>query len=303
MRELIPLFIDNLLPVVLATSAGYALSKTVTIDPHALSRVILYIFSPCLIFNLLTNNHLSNGEILQVVSYAMVSILTFGIIAWMISSVLRLDRISRNVVLLTSMFMNAGNFGLPVVLFAFGERALSYASLFFVTSAILAYTLGVMIASMGSASIKQSLKELLKLPVVYALLIAFVFIITGWHMPMFMERTISLMAGASIPAMLVLLGMQLTKIVWSARFAPILIASAIRLLISPVLAWFLAPFFSITGVARQAGVLEASMPTAILTTMLATEYDLQPQLVTTIVLITTLLSPFTITPLLAFLGA
>ncbi len=302
MKDLIPLFIDHLLPVLLAASAGYALSKTIGVDPRTLSRVIFYIFSPCLIFDLLTKSHLSNGEILRVMSLTSVSILSCGAIALIICWGLRLDRSTRSVVLLTSMFMNAGNFGLSVVLFALGQQALSYASLFFVTSAILAYTLGVMIASMGSASMLGALRELSKLPVIYALVIALFFVIAKWQVPVFIERTISLLAEASIPAMLVLLGMQLSKVVWSNRFVPIVTSSVVRLIISPALIWFLAPLFQVTGVVRQAGVLEAAMPSAVLTTMLATEYNLQPQLVTMIVLITTLLSPLTITPLLALLG-
>jgi predicted permease len=57
------------------------------------------------------------------------------------------------------------------------------------------------------------------------------------------------------------------------------------------------------GPAQQAVVLEAGMPVAVLTTILATEFDVEPTFVTTAVLITTLLSPLTLTPLLAILGA
>jgi len=58
-----------------------------------------------------------------------------------------------------------------------------------------------------------------------------------------------------------------------------------------------------TGPSYQAVVLEAAMPVAVLTTILATEFDAEPTFVTTAVLVTTLISPFTLTPLLAFLGA
>jgi predicted permease len=52
----------------------------------------------------------------------------------------------------------------------------------------------------------------------------------------------------------------------------------------------------------QAGVTEASMPTAVMTTILATEFDASPALVSGIVTATTVLSPLTLTPLLAYLG-
>jgi predicted permease len=57
------------------------------------------------------------------------------------------------------------------------------------------------------------------------------------------------------------------------------------------------------GAAFQAGMVEAAVPTAITATVLATEYDIEPAFVTTAVLISTLLSPLTLTPILAYLGA
>jgi predicted permease len=53
----------------------------------------------------------------------------------------------------------------------------------------------------------------------------------------------------------------------------------------------------------QAGISESAMPTAVVMTVLATEYDIEPSFITTVVFMSTLLSPLTITPLLAYLGA
>jgi len=77
---------------------------------------------------------------------------------------------------------------------------------------------------------------------------------------------------------------------------------ALRLLIAPVIALGLAALFGIQGFARQGSVTEASMPTMVSSTVLATEYQLDSKLVTAIVFISTLLSPLTLTPLLVFLG-
>jgi predicted permease len=48
--------------------------------------------------------------------------------------------------------------------------------------------------------------------------------------------------------------------------------------------------------------MEAAMPTAVLTTVIALEFDVEPDFVTGVVLATTLLSPLTVTPLIAALG-
>ena len=97
--------------------------------------------------------------------------------------------------------------------------------------------------------------------------------------------------------------MQLVNIKLNGQVLPLILTSSMRLIIAPLLAMGLSKVFGMTGPAYQAVVLEAAMPVAVLTTILATEFDAQPSFVTAAVLVSTLLSPFTLTPLLAFLGA
>ena len=299
---MIELFLNNLLPVLLAVGAGYLAARYLKVDPRSLSRVTFYIFSPCLIFTLLTQSELSNGDILKMAAFAAGVVFLVGGIAWIAGRLFRLERRTLAAVVITSMFMNAGNFGLAVVYFGFGETALAYASVFFVTNAILVYTVGVLIASLGKASFSHSLLNLVKVPAIYAMGLAFLFMYTGWQLPIPLERTTGLLGDAAIPAMLVLLGLQLYSVSWAGNILPLALSSVVRLLVSPAIAIGLSVLLSIGGPFRQAAVLQAAMPTAVLTTVLATEYDVHPRFVTSVVFITTLLSMFTLTPLLAFLG-
>ncbi|MBM3821059.1 MAG: hypothetical protein FJW14_18865 [Acidimicrobiia bacterium] len=57
----------------------------------------------------------------------------------------------------------------------------------------------------------------------------------------------------------------------------------------------------LAGPAFQAGVLQASMPAAIVTTIIALEFDVAPRFVTSVVFLSTLLSPITLTGLIAWL--
>jgi hypothetical protein len=255
------------------------------------------------LFTLLTQNRLSGNEISRVMLFAVACTTLIGVLTFIFGTGFRLERRMLAGVMLSSMFMNAGNYGMPVVLFAFGETALSYASLYFVTSAILAYTLGAVIASLGSVSLLRALANLLKVPSVYALALALVFLATGWKVPIPLERTFELLGDASIPGMLVLLGLQLQTAVWSNNSLPMTLAGSMRLLVSPLVALLLIPFFGLVEPARQALILQAAMPTAVLTTVLATEFNTEPSFVSATVLITTLLTPLTLTPLLAMLGA
>ncbi|MFN2126648.1 MAG: AEC family transporter, partial [Anaerolineales bacterium] len=156
MNDLIRIFTDNLLPVFLASGSGFLLSKFLKINPRPISQAILYIFAPSLLFTLLTNNDLNNNDILRSMLFIGFTILIVGAFAITISRIFRLNREFSSGLLLTSMFMNSGNYGLPVVLFAFGEAALGYASVYFVTMTIFTYTIGILIASMGTTDIKNS---------------------------------------------------------------------------------------------------------------------------------------------------
>jgi predicted permease len=295
------LFIENLLPIFLAAGTGYLLSRWLKSDPRTLSQVAFYIFSPCLIFTILIENQVSENEILKMLLLAWGGAIVIGLIAWLTGQVFKLERKMLVAVMLTSIFMNSGNFGMSFNLFAFGQEGLAQAGIFFASMSIASYTVGIFIASMGKASPRQALVNLLKVPAIYAVLLAVVVLRTGWQLPLPIERTTQLLGDAAIPAMLVLLGMQLSAIRWDGQIRPLLLANGLRLIISPLVALGLVLVLGLAGVARQVGVLEASMPSAVLTIVLATEYDVEPAFVSAAVFTSTLASAFTLTPLLAIL--
>jgi predicted permease len=67
-------------------------------------------------------------------------------------------------------------------------------------------------------------------------------------------------------------------------------------------AWILLPLFHLPRAGQQSAILEAAMPTAVLTSVIASEYQVEPEFVAGAVLVSTLLSPLTITPLILLLG-
>lgn len=303
MKELLGLFLNNLLPVFLTAGAGALLGHFSEINPRTISQTILYLFSPCLIFTLLTTNNVSNSLLIQILGFTLVLVLILGGITWLIARLLRLEPKTQSSMLLATMFANSGNFGLPVVLFAFGESGLRIGSIFFVTYMVLAYTIGVLVASMGSMSFLKAIGNLLKLPLLYAVVLAVLTMSFGWEVPTPLERTINLLGDATIPCMLVLLGLQLKTVSLRGILFPIGAMSVLRLVASPLISFLLLPLFGFNPLASQTIALQSGMPTAVITTMLATEYDADPAFSSACVFITTILSPFTLTPLLYLLGA
>ncbi len=303
MSQYLILFFNNLFPILLAAAVGFALAKWLNISARPLSQVIFYVFSPVLVFKLINGSQLSNQDLARTLLFTVVLIIGVGLLTFLLGKILRFDRKLLAAVLITTMFMNAGNYGLPLTSFAFGEAALAFASVFFVVNAVATNTVGIVIASSGSTSVWNAVKGLVKVPAIYALALGVLFLQFKWPLPSGLDRTVTLLSNAAIPCMLVLLGMQLVNIKVDGRVLPLILTGGIRLLIAPLLAIGLSRLFGMHGPSYQAVVLEAAMPAAVMTTILATEFDSEPTFVTTAVLITTLLSPLTLTPLLAFLGA
>lgn len=302
MTNLFQLFSANLLPILITAGLGFLVNKTLKLDPKTVSRITFYLFSPALVFQILSASTLNSNDVFLIVGFAFASNLTVGAIAFLLSKLFGYDKKVTIAIVLTTFITNAGNFGLSLTKFAFGDAALAYASIYFVSSSIMVYTIGAAIASMGKASFKDSLINLLKLPTLYAVILAIIFNIFQWTLPTALARSVELLGGAAIPSMLLLLGMQLGQANLRENTGPLAMATAVRMVVGPIVALAFSVPFNLQGPAFQAGVMESSMPTAVMTTILATEFDVVPALVSTIVTATTILSPLTLTPLLALIG-
>ena len=302
LSTLLSTFANNILPIILLGGAGFVLGKVLHVDPRGLGRVVFYVFSPVLIFDLMINSQLKLIEAASVIGFTTAIVLMVGAITYIFGKLLKVERTALISILITSMFANTGNYGLPLVSFAFGEKALSYAGIYFVTTTLLFYSLGVLLASLGHMDFKSAVLGLFKIPTLYAVFLALIVNSLHLELPLALQRTVDLASGGTIPVMLVLLGLQMTQVEFSKNLRALQLSVSMRLLIAPVLALLITALFGIQGFARQGAITQASMPSMVSATVLATEYHLDSKLIAAVVFVSTLLSPLTLTPLLVFLG-
>jgi malate permease and related proteins len=299
--ELLSIFVHNILPIFVLAGVGFLLVRYLRVDVQTLSRVCLYALAPCLVFDMLVTSGVSSDEFGRLVLFALSTILGVGVIAWLISRALRLDRVTASAFIVVVMFANGGNYGLPLTLFAFGPEALARATIYFVTSVLLTYTLGIFLASSGRNSALQAILGVLKVPCIYAAAAAIALMSFGITPSPVVMRPIKLLSNAAIPLMLLVLGMQLERATKPDRPRLVALAVGLRLIVSTFLGFVLADIVGLNGVARQAGIIQTAMPVAVVTTILAVEFQVEPRFVTTVVFISTVLSPLTLTPLIALL--
>jgi predicted permease len=299
---LISTFANNILPIILLGGAGFALGKILHVDPRGLGRVVFYVFSPVLIFDLMVKSELKLSEAAGVIAFTVSIVLTVGAITYVLGKLMKIERAALVSILITSMFANTGNYGLPLVSFAFGEKALSYAGIYFVVTTLLFYSLGVLLASLGHMNFKEAALGLFKVPTLYAVILALIVKSLHFDLPLSLQRAVDLASGGTIPLMLVLLGIQMTHVEFSKNLRALQLSVSMRLLIAPVLGLLIAALYGIQGFARQGAMTQASMPSMVSATVLAAEYNLDSKLIAAVVFVSTLLSPLTLTPLLVFLG-
>ncbi len=302
MREFLSLFTSNIFPIIAVAGAGFVLQRRTRLDPRPISATIFHILVPALVFDLVLKTEIPKDDVVSMVILASGVIVFMLLLSWVLSKLLRLPQALASAFILSVAFINSGNYGLSLNHFALGEAGLLWASIYFITSALWTNSVGVYIASAGRMDPLRAVKNLAKVPAVYAILLSLILRALNISIPQAISRPIELLALAMIPMMLLVLGMQISKAGSPKRLGLLSIVVALRLIISPTVAWFMANALRMPIIGMQAGVLESAMPTAVLASILALQYDSEPDFVTGAILVSTLLSPITLTPLLYFLG-
>ncbi|GIW07292.1 MAG: transporter [Dehalococcoidia bacterium] len=299
---MLAVFANAVLPVFVIVASAYLLGRWRKISPTPLSQVVFYLFSPALSFSGLTGGTLAAEEALQIALFVVALAAVMLGLGWVAARLLRLDGPHTSAFLLTSVFMNAGNLGLSISLFAFGEAGLQRAVAFFVVHSMLSGTLAVFLASRGSGSTRQALLSILRTPVSYAGVAGLVVLIWSLPVPLLVERVTGLLGAAAVPGMLAVLGLQLADIRVGEQAREIAVATVMRLVVGTGAALVLVQLFDMQGITRAVMILQAAMPTAVFTVILASEFRAAPRFVTGVVLATTLGAILTITLLATWLG-
>ncbi|MCC7164953.1 MAG: AEC family transporter [Anaerolineae bacterium] len=290
-------------PIFVVAAVAFLLSRRgIITEQRPLARVSLYFFSPALAFQSLSNSTINTTDVVSIVLFVFLMALIVGALCLGFVRALKFDRLLTSAFLLSILFVNAGNYGIPFVQFAFGSEGVARAAIYFTANSVLANTLAVSIATAGHSNMRRALVTAVKMPLAYAALAGLVFNTMGWSLPLPLARAIQLAAAAALPVMLVNLGLELARARLRDYDANVFMAVGIKLLVTPLIALGLAAVMGMTGLTRSVSVIEAAMPTAVMASLIATEFQARSDFVTSVVFVSTLGSTITLTLLLIFLG-
>ena len=299
LETILPVFTRTILPVFLVAAGGMLLARAMPLDSRTLGRILFYLATPSLVFRSLYQMEIDFDALRQLATVAVSVILVTGALGWL--TAFDQERRRRAAITLTSAVSNNGNMGIPISYFALGDAGLALGSIYYVINSFMSNTVGVVVASAGRTSLRLALGRSLRVPVLYAAILGLALNRTQLELPVGLFRAIDLLAGAAIPGMLILLGIQLYHAPLRSRQNVIFRSAAIRLVASPIAAWLICMLLGVTGIERNVIILQAAMPTAVMTAVLATEYDTAPRLVATVIFVTTLASMVTLSVVLWFL--
>ncbi len=295
------ILVNIISPIVFVAAAGYVLAKKIGLEARPLSRAMLYLFTPALVFSSTYKANLS-VEYISIGVFSVVITVVMVVVAWVLAKVLKYDRLTTSAFMLGILFVNAGNYGLPLILFAFGDEGLSRAAFYFAMSAILTQTLGIFVAASGRANAREALLNVFKLPLVYAVIVGMIFNLAHITVAPFLMKSVDLASSAAVPIMLVILGIELARVTIEADHRSVIsIATIAKLVIVPIISFPLAALMGMSGITSAVCIVESSMPTAVMASIVAVEFDAKPKLVTSIIFASTLCSIVTLTILLAIL--
>ncbi|MEK7777531.1 MAG: AEC family transporter [Chloroflexota bacterium] len=297
---MLEILINAVLPVFIMAGVGVLASKTLHLDPKTPSRLALYVFSPILIFSSLYSSDIPFQDVRNLFAFLVLWFPLLFAACWAVAWQIRLKGPARAAFLLSTLFQNAVNYGLPVTLYAFGQEGMQRALLFLAPQALLSGTLAIYVASSGTASGLKNIITVLRMPMFYATLGALA--INPFHivLPNLIATSLKTLADAAIPTMIMVLGIQLANVSIKDNLLPSVVATVVRLALSPALAFGVTLLLGVHGVTQKVVIVVAGMPTAVFTTILATEFDTQPRQVTNTVALSTAASLATITGLIWF---
>ncbi len=298
--HLLSIFINVVTPVFGLVGIGYLFGPRLNLEVRTLSRVAYYVFVPAFVFHHIGKSDIALDQIAKVTFY-IATVHTIGAIsAYWIAIFFTRSRAKAAAFALIASFGNVGNFGVPIILFRLGESATATATLFFVVISMIAFIVGVGSASLIKGGTIKAVYSVFKTPAILALIPSLFFPLSGLEIPLMISRITELLAGAMVPVMLIAMGLSLAGSAKIKVNGEVLLASGIRLLFVPLLAFVLALLFGIGGQEKSIAILQAGMPAAVLTWLIAMEHDLIPDFVFSVLVFSTLGSLLTLTLLLAW---
>ncbi len=250
-------------------------------DMGVANRLNVNIFSPALIFSVMSEKDFHIAQYVDLILAASVVVLGSGLLVLPLCKVLK---IAPKTFLPPMMFSNSANLGVPLIVLAFGDVALPVGIVLFLTGSLLHFTVG-----MYMVNEKANPLSILKTPMIIATIIGLIWSLQSWTLVPALKIPVDMLGQIAIPLMLFALGVRMTSMDFS-QWKLGVISSIIGPLASVIVAVIWQYFVGMSSEYFAYLLLFACLPPAVLNYMIAEMYDQEPHKVASIVMIGNLMS-------------
>ena len=286
---------EVLFPVFFIVGIGYFLGKKKSdIDTTFITNYSANFGAPALFIFAITSSGVTYDVFSEYFIYSIIALSCFALTGVIFLFFMKKD-VSRE---LPPFFLpNTGNMGIPICLFAYGSLGMGVAAAISSLVVLLHFTANIFLASK-----KFDFKIILKSPSTHAVIIAVAFLYFDLKMPEFVLNTVMLLGYTMIVLILMSLGVSLTQMkVFSLKSS--LISSIARVIIGPIIGFALIKVFNLSGFAAGVLLIQSSMPSAILTYLIASMYSPKEIVdnISSMIVVSTLMSLITV-PIIVFIA-
>ena len=272
-------------PLFIIVAVGYVYGTWVNPEMGIANRLIMDVFMPALIFSVMIQEDFYPTQYLTLIMGGALIMFGSGVLAFGLA---RAAGWTPRSIIPTAMFSNWANLGIPLYVSALGDQALDGGVMLVVAGNILCFTIGTYIYSGKLSGI-----EVLKTPIIIAVILGLSINAVGLPVPEFVDEPVNMLGQVAIPLMLFSLGVRLTKVSLNDN----VVGTAVAIFCPVVgvgLALLITRFLPLSELHANILILFGVLPPAIINFMLAEQYDSDPEKVASIVIIGNLLSIITI---------
>ncbi|MCG8364909.1 MAG: AEC family transporter [Pseudanabaenales cyanobacterium] len=285
------ILISAVLPIALAALVGVYIGRTFDLDLQTLARVNIYALLPALVLTSLAETTLALANAIAIFAAVLINTALLYLLAMGLGRSLKFSLDQQKSLIATTLFANVGNMGLPFVLFSLGQAGLERATVYLVGSSLVIASLFPIV--LKGAGIRAGVSFTLRLPVFWSALAGLAVQVSGGALPQAIGRGVMLLSGGAIPIALLTLGIQLSRTPFVfGRYE--LFGAGLRLLVSPLLAYGAGRLLGLDGLDLQVVVLQSAMPVAVNSLIWVTELGGDTVRVARTIVLSTLLSFFTL---------
>ena len=270
-------------------------------DRDLLSNIVLYIMLPAMVFINLKKATISSDMLYLPVLGIVLSILLL-VPAYIYCKVRKYDERTTWTILLAASLMNTGFIGFPVSLGVFGDAGFLNAVFFDLSTSVMVVLYGVVLAKKFGGDAREAVKSIVTFMPLWAVIFGLLFNALDINsLGCVLDSILEYLAGATIPMIMLALGLSLDFRNVGENFTDSIVVSVIKLVISPLIILALLILLNIHGMVFNIAILEAGMSTAGNALVLAISYNLDKDLMGSLIFTNVVLSIVTLTAIISFL--